>query len=357
MRIAQLIPTLHSGDAIGNNALELKSLFLSFDGMESEVFYMEADSDIAHCGKGIKYLEEWLSRDQNTATILHYALPSAMNDVFKRLNAKKILVYHNITPPEFLMGYPHLQQISCLAREQLKELSDVPDIALADSEYNRRELEETGFKSTCEMPILLNYNALDQNHSPVIFKMLSGNDITNILFVGRIAPNKCQHDLIKFFSFYSHYVNSKSRLILVGKYDGFERYLQECMNLARRLNVGDVMFTGKVNQSELLAFYRASDLFLSMSEHEGFGVPLIEAMHLNLPVMAFSAAAVPFTLSGGGVVFHRKERLLLLSEVADEIVKNDELRTHILRGQQNRLEYFSKESVVRRWRKHLKVIN
>lgn len=350
MRIAQLVPTLHSGDAIGNNALELNTLFSSFDQTESSVFYLEADSEVAHCGKPIEDLNHWLSKDSKRIIILHYVLPSVMNDVFKKLKGKKILVYHNITPPEFLLGYPHLQQISCLARDQLRQLAGIPDVALADSEFNRRELEITGFRHTLEMPILLNFKSHDSTHNPVIYKMLSKDHLTNILFVGRVAPNKCQHDLIRFFSFYFHYVNSNSRLILVGKYNGFEPYLRSCMDLVRRLKVGNVLFTGKVNHSELLAFYRVSDLFVSMSEHEGFGVPLLEAMHHNIPVMAFSAAAVPFTLSGGGVVFHRKERLPVLTELAHEIIQNKQLRLQVLQSQQKRLKYFDHGLITKKWR-------
>jgi L-malate glycosyltransferase len=349
MQIAQLVPTLHAGDAIGNNARALKLFFQSLR-IKTEIFYLEADPDTAHLGTPARDLVRWLNGNRQSITILHYALPSSLNDMFRQTPGHRILVYHNITPPEFLTGYPHLQSLSRSARTSLSDLAGIPDIALGDSEYNRRELVEMGFGETGEMPVLLDFKSYDKDPDPVLVKMFSENDMINFLFVGRVTPNKCQHDIIRFYGFYKRFVNPRCRLFLVGKYTGFESYLYACMDLARRLNLGDIYFTGKVTHEELLAYYRTADLFISMSEHEGFGVPLVEAMLFDLPVMAFSAAAVPYTLSGGGVVFHRKERLIQISELADEVLHNKSLLKSILKQQHNRLEYFLPATIHRRWK-------
>ncbi|MGB3976806.1 MAG: glycosyltransferase family 4 protein [bacterium] len=352
MHIAQLVPTLHTGDAIGNNAIALKTFFGSLQA-ESEIFFLEADSEAAHLGKPVKEMSAWMKASSKLITILHYALPSSLNDLFAQLPGQKILIYHNITPPSFLTGYPHLQHISRAARTCLMNLKSVPDVALGDSEYNRRELEEMGFSETGEMPILLDFESYRKEPNAVLLNMFSKKDMINFLFVGRVTPNKCQHDIIRFYGFFKRYIDPRCRLFLVGKYTGFERYLYACMDFARRLNLGDIYFTGKTTHSELLAYYRVADLFISMSEHEGFGVPLIEAMLLDIPIMAFSAAAVPYTLSGGGVVFHRKERLIEIGELAWEILQNENLKENILRHQKKRLEYFRPTSIYQRWKRLL----
>lgn len=349
MQIAQLVPTLHAGDAIGNNARALKQFFQS-QKIQTEIFYLEADPGIAHLGKPARDLGIWLTGNRQSITILHYVLPSSLNDLFRQASGFRVLVYHNITPPEFLRGYPHLQSLSRSARTSLSELAGVPHIALGDSEYNRRELVDMGFKETGEMPVLLDFDSYDKDPDPVLVEMFSQKDMINFLFVGRVTPNKCQHDIIRFYGFYKRFVNPRCRLFLVGKFTGFESYLYACMDLARRLNLGDIYFTGKITHEELLAYYRTADLFVSMSEHEGFGVPLVEAMLFNLPVMAFSAAAIPYTLSGGGVVFHRKERLMQISELADEVLHNKILQRSILKQQQKRLEYFSPGAIHQRWK-------
>lgn len=349
MQIAQLVPTLHIGDAIGNNAIALKTFFKSIHA-ESEIFFLEADSEISHLGKPAKDISSWIKDSSKLVTLLHYAIPSSLNNLFAQLPGRKILIYHNITPSTFLTGYPHLQHISRTARTCLLNLKVVPDVALGDSEYNRRELEDMGFEKTGEMPILLDFESYRQDPNPVLVDMFSKKDMINFLFVGRVTPNKRQHDIIRFYGFFKRYVDPRCRLFLVGKYTGFEKYLYACMDFAKNLNLGDIYFTGKTTHNELLAYYRVADLFISMSEHEGFGVPLIEAMHFNIPVMAFSAAAVPFTLSGGGVVFHRKERLIEISELAWEILRNKHLKESILHHQKKRLEYFMPASIHQRWK-------
>lgn len=348
MRIAQLVPTLHSGDAIGNNARILKRFFLS-SRVRTEIFYLDADPDTRSEGLPVGELDDWLLEKDDTIVILHYALPSRLNDIFRRIPACRILVYHNITPPEFLRGYPHLQHLALEGRRQLAALRDVPNFCVADSEFNRLELENLGFQETREIPILMDFTAYDQTPCPVISRMFPGEDIINFLFVGRITPSKCQHDVIRFYGYFKRYVNPRCRLILVGKHAGFDRYLRQCRKLADQLKLGDIHFTGKVTHAELLAYYRLADVFISMSEHEGFGVPLVEAMHMDVPVMAFSAAAVPYTMSGGGIVFHRKDNMIILSELAQILTEDNSIRTGLIDSQRMRLEYFSARAVTAGW--------
>lgn len=348
MRIAQLVPALHHGDAIGNNVLALRDHFRA-SGMESAVFYIDADEGMVSQGFHYTRYEAWIAADASTITILHYALPSLLNDLWRNASGLKVLVYHNITPPEFLRGYPHLQHISRAGRHELKKLSEVSAIALADSEYNRRELVEMGFQSPQEMPIFIDYSAYESAPCPVTIKMYQQASITNFLFVGRVTPNKCQHDIIRFYGFYKRYVDPRCRLFLVGKYQGFDDYLWKCSRFADALRLGDVHFTGRVTHRELLAYYHLADLFVSMSEHEGFGVPLLEAMHLDIPIMGYAAAAVPFTLGAGGVKFATKNAWLELAELAGILIHDETVRNQVIESQRRRMTYFSRSAISARW--------
>lgn len=348
MKIAQLVPALHHGDAIGNNATALKKHF-AVSGHVSEVFYMDADASVARQGLHWSEYRDWIHGNDLPVTILHYALPSMLNDLFREAPGRRILVYHNITPPEFLSGYPHLQFLSREGRRELAGLKDIPDMALGDSEYNRRELESLGFKCTREMPIFMDFKAYDAPACPITQAMFRARDMVTFLFVGRITPNKCQHDIIRLYGLYKRTVNPRCRLILVGKYDGFTDYLWRCQKAVNRLGIGDVHFTGRVTHRELLAYYRMADIFVSMSEHEGFGVPLIEAMYMGIPVMAYAAAAVPFTLGPAGVMFRDKTQWIELAELAEVLIRNDTVRDRVLAGQRRRLEVFTQKTVSRQW--------
>lgn len=153
------------------------------------------------------------------------------------------------------------------------------------------------------------------------------------LHVGRIAPNKSIHDLIKSFYYYHTWITPASRLFLVGSSAGMAEYVKDLAALVKKLDLEKaVIFTGHVETDELAAFYALSDLYLSMSEHEGFCIPLIEAMHFGLPVMAYSATGVPFTMGSAGVLLHQKNHALV-AEMAHEILTNAALRSRLVEMQ------------------------
>ena len=348
MRIAQLVPALHHGDAIGNDAMVLRNHF-SRAGHESAIFYIDADPPVVGEGMHMSAFPDWIRGGARSVTILHYALPSPLSDLFRTAPDRRILVYHNITPPAFLSGYPHLQHISREGRRALADLKTVPDVSVGDSEYNRLELVDMGFKNTLEIPICIDFGAYDEPPCPITMKMFSVRDMVTFLFVGRVTPNKCQHDIIRLYAMYKRTVNPRCRLFLVGKYTGFLDYLWRCQKAVNRLGIGDVHFTGRVSHRELLAYYRMSDVFVSMSEHEGFGVPLVEAMYMDIPVMAFHAAAVPCTMGSAGILFRRKDRWMELAELAGMLIADPEFRQRVIAGQRSRLKDFQHKTVSRKW--------
>ena len=147
------------------------------------------------------------------------------------------------------------------------------------------------------------------------------DDWVNVLFVGRMIPNKRIEDLVRAFHAYKRWFNPRSRLLLVGSHGGFERYLAMLHDFVARIGAADVHVLGHVTNEELTAYYEIADVFLCASEHEGFCVPLMEAFHMGVPVVAYAATAVPATMDGGGILYHRKDPMeiaALLAAVADD---------------------------------------
>ncbi len=349
MKLAQLVPRLHRGDAIGDNAIAIRDLGKHL-GFDSRIFYLDCDNDALLDGEPIGHYHRWC--DRSTTSILHYALPSSLSHVFSDSPGRRFLLYHNITPPIHLLGYPLYQKIAMAGRAELASMRNTCDKAFADSEFNRDELDRMGFRNTEVIPIYLDFDRYRIPSDPVLERMFE-DDFANVLYVGRITPNKCQHDLIRLFSVFKHYVHPKSRLVLIGKYDGFETYYTQLVKLAVQLGIGDVYMPGKVSQQELVTWYRKAAIFVSMSEHEGFCVPLVESLHFRVPVLAFAAGAVPGVLAGTGVLFHDKHDRVLLAETMEQMIADIDLRASLIEHQTQRLADLSQESVFRLWNQAL----
>ena len=154
-----------------------------------------------------------------------------------------------------------------------------------------------------------------------------------------MAPNKRIEDLIKTYYFYRR-LDPESCLLVVGSAVDTEAYLAACQKLAAELGiVARVIFTGPVSQAELCTYYRLASLYLSMSEHEGFGVPLLEAMHFGVPIVAFAAAGVPGTLGAAGLPVQEKD-FPAVAELIHRVVTEPGLRDAVVAGQRERLRAF-----------------
>jgi L-malate glycosyltransferase len=218
-----------------------------------------------------------------------------------------VLVYHNITPPEYFLGvHKDLVKLCFRGRRELTAYIQRCDLALGDSEYNRQELEDLGFPDTGVLAVVPGFSHLDVLPDRALASGFD-DEWTNVMFVGRVIPNKKFEDVIRAFHVYRTRHNPRSRLLLVGSYSGFERYLALLTGLVARLGTPDVHFLGHVSNEELSALYDVADLFLCASEHEGFCVPLIEAFYKRVPVLAYAATAVPATMDGGGVLYETKD--------------------------------------------------
>jgi glycosyltransferase involved in cell wall biosynthesis len=352
VRIDQWVPALHRGDASGDSARLMRDAFRRW-GHEADVYALELDADLE--GDGRRFAD-WQPGERADVVILHYALPSPLTAALRTHRGRRVLLHHNITPPEFFLGYdPEMARICTLGREEWKQLRGEVDLALADSEFSRRELQEAGFPRTGVLPIFLDFQRYREPPAAVLEAMLR-DERTNLLFVGRVTPNKRQEDLVRLAAYWKRFISPDVRLILVGKLPRRREYLHALQSFLHEegFTPWEVVLTGHVTHAELLACYRSAGLFVSMSEHEGFGVPLVEAMLMRVPIVAYATTAVADTLGDAGVQFTEK-RFAEMAEVGHRLTNDALLRDAVLAGQDERLRAFAPESVEARLRTHLQL--
>jgi L-malate glycosyltransferase len=338
MIINQWVPAAHQGDAIGDSARRVRGM-LRAAGHTSDLFALTMDDALRG---DVRPFSDPDARGGDI-TIFHFALPSPMTQAFATLAGTRVLQYHNITPAAFFAPYDAgLFRLAAIGRQELRSLVGQVDLALGDSEFNREELEDLGFAPTGVMPIAVNTERITSAPRRPALEKILGDGLINILFVGRIVPNKRIEDHIRLAEAYKRYVDNYYRFIFVGRYDGLPRYHAQVQALISEFKMlpDRFWFTGPVPDEDLAAFYRWADAYLSLSEHEGFCVPLVEAMAADVPVLAYAAGAVPETLGGAGMLFKPKD-LELAAEMLGMLVYDRPVRERIIDGQRRRLEDFS----------------
>ena len=303
-RVHQVLATLGYGDAIGHEVLGINRV-LRDAGFESEIFVETADRRLEDLTTDYREMVGAIAPDD--VLIHHFSIGSRASRTAYALPGRMALVYHNITPPEYFLGvHKDLVKLCFRGRRELTAYITRCELALGDSEYNREELAALGFPQTGVLPVVPDFAHLDLPPNTMTAEKFD-DGWTNVMFVGRVIPNKKFEDVIRAFHVYRTRHNPRSRLLLVGSHGGFEKYLAMLHALIARLGTPDVHFLGHVSNEELTALYDVADLFLCASEHEGFCVPLIESFHKQVPVLAYAATAVPATMDGGGVLYYTKD--------------------------------------------------
>jgi glycosyltransferase involved in cell wall biosynthesis len=336
--VNQWVPSAHRGDAVGDSMRVTRDL-LRASGHQAEIYALSADD-------GLEDVRPWgdAASRQGDVTIYHYAVPSPMTAAFRTLPGARVLQYHNVTPAHFFAPYDTgLCRMAAMGRRELATLQDATDLALGDSDFNRQELVRLGFRQTGVLPILIDPARLARApRVPALERLLRQDGFANILFVGRIAPNKKIEDHLRLAEHYKRYINSDYRFIFVGKCDAVPRYFATIQALVGeyRMLPERFWFTGPVPDAELGAYYRHAHAYVSLSEHEGFSVPLVEAMSMDVPILAYGAAAVPETLGGAGVCFAPKD-LEYAAELLGALVFDEPLRQRVIAGQRARLADFT----------------
>jgi glycosyltransferase involved in cell wall biosynthesis len=340
MMVNQWIPAAHRGDAVGDNARVVRDVLRSW-GHDAEIYALSIDEELKH------EILPWTSPSarQGDVTIVHFAIPSPMTAALATLPGLRVLCYHNVTPASFFAPFDAgLARMAARGREELATLTDRVDFAFGVSEYNRQELERLGFRRTGVLPLIVDTARLtDASRVPSIERVLQ-DGLVNILFVGRLAPNKKIEDHIRLAEHYKRYVDVYYRFIFVGNYNAVPAYFQTIRALVNeyRMLPDRFWFTGPVPDVELAAYYRNAHAYVSLSEHEGFCVPLVEAMAMDVPVLAYGAAAVPETLGGAGVTFAPKD-LEVAAELLGSLVYDAPFRGGVIAGQRRRVADFSRD--------------
>jgi glycosyltransferase involved in cell wall biosynthesis len=348
--VHQFHPTLAPGDAMSDHVFALRRRFREW-GYDSEAYAVELKPGLD--GEGHSYRELFRSLKSGDTLLLHFSMGHEVFDELAKLPARRVLVFHNVTPPEFFVGInAHAAAHARLGRRQLATLAPKVDLAIGVSEFNRRELEAAGYTKTATVQILIDWSRYDVAPDPEVRGLLAGRH-TKLLFVGRISPNKRQDELIRMLAYYRRCIDPEALLVLVGSQRDQPQYYARLRALAETLGLGSaVRFTGPVTLPQLVGYYRAASVFVSLSEHEGFGVPLLESMHLGTPVVALDAAAVGETVGGAAVLLPGKD----LAEAAEACaLVNEDLgwRQALIDAGRERVKAFDPERVAARTREVL----
>jgi glycosyltransferase involved in cell wall biosynthesis len=340
--VHQLVHTLSYGDAISTEVLALQRVLQSL-GFKSEVFAIHEHPLLK--GRSRSYRELLVDAPDRADIILHYSLGSPLNQLYSNWRSgERILVYHNITPARWYRAVN--QRVADDIEVGLRDLPQLCALSSriwADSAFNAGELASLGF-SNCEvLDLLVDPARWEGGRNEGLYASIKGAVGAQVLHVGRLAPNKCLEDLIKSFYFFVKYIDTDARLRLVGIDTDTELYSFSLRELASYLGIAHaVEFVGPRSDSEVRAMYEASDVYLCMSEHEGFCLPLIEAMHFKLPVIAYAAGAVPDTLGDGGILIYEK-RYAEVGALIAEVARPGELQSELISKGSERVSYFSFE--------------
>jgi glycosyltransferase involved in cell wall biosynthesis len=333
-RVHQILATLGYGDAIGHEVLGIARA-LRAAGYESEIIVETVDPRLEDLTVDYRQIVDAITSDD--ILVHHFSLGSRASRTAFALPCRMILVYHNITPPEYFIGIHDQLVRQCYhGRRELLPYRSRCDLALGDSEFNRQELEAIGFAPTAVLPVVPDFSHLETTPDPSIADAYD-DEWMNILFVGRLIPNKRPDNLIRYFHAYKAHVNPRARLILAGSYGGFEAYLAQLHALIAALGVSDVHILGQVTNEELTALYDVADLFLCASEHEGFCVPLVESFYKRVPVLAYAATAVPATMDGGGILYDTRDPRRVAA-LMDAMLSDAGLEERVLLAQDEALD-------------------
>jgi L-malate glycosyltransferase len=312
--IHQFVPSFAARDAIGHHALQLRALIRQL-GFDSEIYAQDAHPEVRAVARSARSFLTGAAAER-TWLLYHASTQSPLASGLLRRPEPLVIDYHNITPAEsFAPWEPVIAAGQRQARRELRALAPAAVLGLADSAYNAAELDDLGCERTVVAPIIIDTDAFAGPVDDALADRLT-LDGPAWLFVGRLAPNKAQHDLLRAFALYRRVYDPTARLWLVGgvSSDAYRRGLEQ---LVGRLGLGSsVHFAGSVSAAELAAYYRSASVFVCASDHEGFCVPLLEAMHHGLPIVAYASTAVPETLGDGGLCLVDKSPAVVAAAVA-----------------------------------------
>ena len=344
MKVIQVGTSVSYGDAVGNDIVAIYHALKEF-GYETGIYAEHIDKRVKDIVEPIKKMPQL---EKNDIILYYVSISTPLNYELEKWNGIKVVIYHNITPAYFFYDInPGLADACAQGIKEMKYLANVADYGIADSEFNKQNMLDMGFSCPIDvMPILVPFDDYKKEPDQSTIEKYTGDGYTNLLFVGRIAPNKCHEDIISMFYQYKKYCNPKSRLFFIGNDGGMEIYAERLNDYIDKLGLTsqDVIFTGHITFAQILAYYKLSDAFICMSEHEGFCVPLLEAMCFDKPILAYDSCAVPWTLGGSGLLTSTKDPLVN-AKLLEQLLSNHQLKETVLANQKERLEFFAHDRI------------
>jgi len=343
------VPRLAWGDAVGNQARYLQSLLRSW-GYTSEIYAEQWDEE---CRKQVRPAASYpREADADTALLIHHSFESRLVPLIARAPGRKALVYHNITPASLFEGFDQKVAAACVAaREELLALCPRVECAYAYSRFSAEELTAAGFPHVSVLPFALDWSAFHAPPDPT-FQAEFDDGCVNILFVGRAVPSKRIDDVMRVFAAYQRLYQPRSRLLIAGYLNRETPYGTYLHGVKELLGAERIHLLGRVSAEQLSACYAVATAYLSMSRHEGFGVPLLEAMDRGVPVVAYGAAAVPETMGGAGLATRTRDPVEVAQLLA-VLEREPGLRQRIIAGQRERLASLGQEPVAAKIREGL----
>jgi glycosyltransferase involved in cell wall biosynthesis len=341
--VHQFLPTFAGRDAIGMHAFRLRRL-LRDAGFASDIYALDTHDDVRDDAYDARSFRSRVPAGRDAWILYHFSIGSTLLDLVRELDVPFALDYHNVTDARFFWRWePRAAAQMLEGRRQLADVAPAVRFALADSRFNELELVDLGCSRTAVAPILLDFADYDSTPDATLLaqrRRARESGGTDWLAVGRIAPNKCQHDIVLAFAAYRRIHDPRARLTLIGGQSAGQ-YWRALRQLTEDLGITDaVRFTDVVSHAELLSCYRTADIFVCLSEHEGFNVPVLEAMYFDVPVVAYAATAVPDTVGDGGLLLTDKEPLVVASAV-ERLRSDASLHTRLVDAGRKRVEHFS----------------
>jgi glycosyltransferase involved in cell wall biosynthesis len=324
--VHQLIPAATPGDAVTGQAFAWRDLLADW-GHAGEIVAEHVHPDLADEVRRLDRQSRRLLEDGSV--VLRYAIHSETVRAALEMPERLAVCYHNITPGDLLRAYnPGVADLCDRGRAALASLDVRPAALIADSRFNAEDLAEAGLGEATIVPLLLDLPgeipANGHGTDPIVIS------------VGRVVPSKRLEDVIKAFALYQRHRAPAASLAIVGSDSGFENYRLALARLVARIGANRVFFTGRISAEARDAWYRRAHVYLSMSVHEGFCAPLVEALAHGVPVVARGAGAVPETLQGAGLVLDGDD-LALVAEALHELVSSEATRRAFADAAEERL--------------------
>jgi glycosyltransferase involved in cell wall biosynthesis len=337
-RVDQLLPRLAARDAIGAHVLHAQQT-LRDAGIDSDVYAAEWDGDSADL---VRPFDEYCD-DSRSWLMYHASVGSHVGAWFSQRRSMKLVDYHNVTPHEYFDAWaPEISGLLVSGRHQLEDLAPFARGGIADSHYNELELRRAGCDDTAVVPVMVDVargaSVVDERRRDELRSSKRGADW---LFVGRVAPNKAQHELLMAFALYRQQFDPDARCWIVGGESSVHYRVALERFIADAGLQGAASLAGSVGDAELGAYYDAADVFVCVSQHEGFCVPVLEAMAHGVPVVARASTAVPETVGDAGVLVPESAPRAEVAAAAWKVVSDAAVRDALVAAGHRRVEHFS----------------